>query len=243
MDELRAKLSQKFEGKPRKVRFRISSAYSGRVLKQVYEDGLESEEPEEQYPGGTVKARLCQGIEPGRAGAHQHWDSPFPSPTSLIAQRINVFRDGERYSMTGRQTVFSNLSTTHSKASTILDFGKIIIYTSNLRIVRSSANQKELVSDPLQNRSTPKDSESLDRDQGNEESGEKQLGATDKQDTEEGQTGSLCPQCAGAGCAPCSLCHGSKLSMFANRFKESFRAIRCPGCDENGEQPCQNCAH
>uniref|UniRef100_V9LEV6 Glutaredoxin domain-containing cysteine-rich protein 2-like protein n=2 Tax=Callorhinchus milii TaxID=7868 RepID=V9LEV6_CALMI len=31
--------------------------------------------------------------------------------------------------------------------------------------------------------------------------------------------------------------------MFANRFKESFRAIRCPGCDENGEQPCQNCAH
>uniref|UniRef100_A0A4W3GE40 Glutaredoxin and cysteine rich domain containing 2 n=1 Tax=Callorhinchus milii TaxID=7868 RepID=A0A4W3GE40_CALMI len=234
MDELRAKLSQKFEGKPRKVRFRISSAYSGRVLKQVYEDGLESEEPEEQYPGGTVKARLCQGIEPGRAGAHQHWDSPFPSPTSLIAQRINVFRDGERYSMTGRQTVFSNLSTTHSKASTILDFGKIIIYTSNLRIVRSSANQKEVGAGWeilfLYPSDLPLPSPSSDR-------------ALKHSFSTDGQTGSLCPQCAGAGCAPCSLCHGSKLSMFANRFKESFRAIRCPGCDENGEQPCQNCAH
>ncbi|CAJ0947358.1 unnamed protein product [Ranitomeya imitator] len=50
-----------------------------------------------------------------------------------------------------------------------------------------------------------------------------------------------CSQCKGSGCAPCSLCHGSKFSMLANRFKESYRALRCPACDENGLQACQMC--
>ncbi|XP_067851899.1 glutaredoxin domain-containing cysteine-rich protein 2 [Heptranchias perlo] len=171
MEELRSKLSKKFE--PKKVRFRISSAYSGRVLKQVYEDGSESEEPEDESPRGSLKTQLSERFEVGLAGAQERWDSACPSSTRLIAQRINVFRDGDRYSVTGGQNLFSDLTATRSK-----------------------------------------ESESEPR----------------------------CPQCDGAGCAPCSLCHGSKLSMFANRFKESFRAIRCPGCNENGLQPCQTCA-
>lgn len=51
-----------------------------------------------------------------------------------------------------------------------------------------------------------------------------------------------CPQCGGSGCAPCSLCHGSKLSMLANRFNESIRALRCPACFPDGLQRCQRCA-
>uniref|UniRef100_UPI00398EC679 glutaredoxin domain-containing cysteine-rich protein 2 n=1 Tax=Pristiophorus japonicus TaxID=55135 RepID=UPI00398EC679 len=173
MEELRHKLSKKFEPKPRKVRFRISSAYSGRVLKQVYEDGSESEEPEDEGARGSLKAQLSEGFEIGRLGAQERWGPAFSSSTRLVAQRINVFRDGDRYSMTGGQNLFSNLTTTRSK---------------------------------------------------------------------EGESKPTCLHCDGAGCVPCSLCHGSKLSMFANRFKESFRAIRCPGCNENGVQPCQTCA-
>lgn len=51
-----------------------------------------------------------------------------------------------------------------------------------------------------------------------------------------------CSQCKGSGCAPCSLCHGSKFSMLANRFRESYRALRCPACAETGLQPCRVCA-
>ncbi|XP_067899136.1 glutaredoxin domain-containing cysteine-rich protein 2 [Heterodontus francisci] len=174
MEELRNKLSKKFEHKPRKVRFRISSSYSGRVLKQVYEDGSESEEPDDEGPCGSLKTQLSEGFEIGRTGVQERWDPSYPSSTRLLAQRINVFRDGGRYSMTGGQNSFTELTATRSK---------------------------------------------------------------------EGEPEPTCLQCKGAGCVPCSLCHGSKLSMFANRFKESFRAIRCPGCNENGVQPCQTCAH
>jgi len=51
-----------------------------------------------------------------------------------------------------------------------------------------------------------------------------------------------CSQCKGSGSAPCSRCHGSKFSMLANRFRESYRALRCPACNESGLQPCQLCA-
>ncbi|KAF6280744.1 glutaredoxin and cysteine rich domain containing 2 [Rhinolophus ferrumequinum] len=51
-----------------------------------------------------------------------------------------------------------------------------------------------------------------------------------------------CFHCRGSGSATCSLCHGSKFSMLANRFKESYRALRCPACNENGLQPCQICS-
>ncbi|XP_059506577.1 glutaredoxin domain-containing cysteine-rich protein 2 isoform X1 [Stegostoma tigrinum] len=173
MEELRSKFSKKCEPKPRKVRFRISSSYSGRVLKQVYDDGSESEEPEDDGHHGSLKTRRSERFEISRAVAQECWDPAYPSSTRLLAQRINVFRDGDRYSMTGEQNLFSDLTATRSK---------------------------------------------------------------------DGESEPTCLQCGGTGSVPCSLCHGSKLSMFANRFKESFRAIRCPGCNENGVQPCQTCA-
>lgn len=59
---------------------------------------------------------------------------------------------------------------------------------------------------------------------------------------QEGHAEHGCSQCKGSGCAPCSLCHGSKFSMLANRFRESYRALRCPACNESGLQPCHICA-
>ncbi|XP_078086856.1 glutaredoxin domain-containing cysteine-rich protein 2 [Mustelus asterias] len=236
MEELRSKISKKLEAKPRKVRFRISSSYSGRVLKQVYEDGSESEEPEDEGPRGSLKTQLRdEGFDMGRAKAQERWDA---SSTRFLAQRINVFRDGDRYNMTGGQNLFSHLTANRSKPSTILNFGKIIIYTSNLRIIKAPLTQKQILSKLLQTQLISGNTANLDGKGEAEESSEKQLGTA-----EVGESEPACLQCDGAGCVPCSLCHGSKLSMFANRFKESFRAIRCPGCNEKGVQPCQTCAH
>ncbi|GCC21947.1 hypothetical protein chiPu_0000330 [Chiloscyllium punctatum] len=237
MEELHSKFSNKCEPKPRKVRFRISSSYSGRVLKQVYEDGSESEEPEEDGQRGSLKTRLNERFEIGRAIAQEHWDTAYPSSTRLLAQRINVFRDGNRYSMTGEQNLFTDLTENRSKSSTILNFGKIIIYTSNLRIIKAPLTQRKLISKLFQTQLISENTANLDGKGEAEESSEKQL-----RTAEEGGLEPTCLQCDGAGSVPCSLCHGSKLSMFANRFKESFRAIRCPGCNENGVQPCQSCA-
>ncbi|XP_038652015.1 glutaredoxin domain-containing cysteine-rich protein 2 [Scyliorhinus canicula] len=234
MEEFRSKISKKLEAKPRKVRFRISSSYSGRVLKQVYEDGSESEEPEDEGPRGSLKTQLRdEGCEIGRAKA-----SSYSPSTRLLAQRINVFRDGDRYNMTGGQNLFGNLTASHSKPSTVLNFGKIIIYTSNLRIIKAPLTQKQILSKLLQTQLMSENTANLDRMGEAEENSDKQLGTA-----EVGESEPACLQCDGAGCVPCCLCHGSKLSMFANRFKESFRAIRCPGCNENGVQPCQTCAH
>lgn len=51
-----------------------------------------------------------------------------------------------------------------------------------------------------------------------------------------------CQHCGGSGCAPCSLCHGSKLSMLANRFNESISDLRCQACYPHGLERCQSCS-
>ncbi|MEQ2165949.1 Glutaredoxin domain-containing cysteine-rich protein 2, partial [Goodea atripinnis] len=51
-----------------------------------------------------------------------------------------------------------------------------------------------------------------------------------------------CQHCGGSGCSPCSLCHGSKLSMLANRFNESISDLRCQACYPHGLERCQSCS-
>ncbi|KAL7976426.1 hypothetical protein Chor_015490 [Crotalus horridus] len=50
-----------------------------------------------------------------------------------------------------------------------------------------------------------------------------------------------CLSCGGFGFLPCVMCHGSKMSMFRNCFTDSFKALRCTACNENGLQRCKNC--
>ncbi|KAG8439239.1 hypothetical protein GDO86_005458 [Hymenochirus boettgeri] len=233
MEELQKKLSQRHEEKSRKVRFKISSAYSGRVLKQVFEDGYELESPEEEYPHSFLHESFeC---------SEQYYSSDEPykrfyPTTRLTAKRISVFRDGTTYSLSGDPV----LSDSHgiNQTSDVIDFGKIIIYTSNLKIIRYPVDKKE----------PPDHQKSLYKGGCDEYEG-KFCSTTDKhknpseanvfQEDESYQ----CSQCKGSGSAPCSLCHGSKFSMLANRFKESYRSLRCPACDEKGLQPCQICRH
>ena len=105
MEDPEKKLTQKSDGKPRKVRFKISSSYSGRVLKQVFEDGQELESPKEEYPHSFLQ----ESLEP-MDGVYGSGEVPKPQPCSpkLTAQRISVFREGSAYTLAGSQPFFND---------------------------------------------------------------------------------------------------------------------------------------
>ncbi|XP_074529145.1 glutaredoxin domain-containing cysteine-rich protein 2 [Halichoeres trimaculatus] len=245
MEELQRKLNQRYEGtKPRKVRFKLASSYSGRVLKHVYEDGQELESPEEKYPHSFVHRKippshlemeqLC-----GFEDTHGDQQGVHP-PTGLIAQRINVYRGMSGYKPSAGQGEDAEGDGT----SSVLDFGKIIIYTSNLRIIRAPQRNPEA----LRHHSVPSvDLEGYPkaRERGSrrrakalctQDGGEKQISDSETKEADS------CQHCGGSGCAPCSLCHGSKLSMLANRFNESISDLRCQACYPHGLEKCQSCS-
>ncbi|KAL0161816.1 hypothetical protein M9458_041212, partial [Cirrhinus mrigala] len=89
MEELQRQPGDLIEDKPRKVRFKLASSYSGRVLKHVYEDGQELDSPEEQYPHSFIHTKMEMGH---LCGLEDMQDQSFFPPTGLIAQRINVYR-------------------------------------------------------------------------------------------------------------------------------------------------------
>ncbi|XP_032995899.1 glutaredoxin domain-containing cysteine-rich protein 2 [Lacerta agilis] len=284
MDELQVKLSPRHDARSRKVRFKISSAYSGRVLKQVYEDGQELEIPQVEYPH-----------------SFRHWsfepkddffglgEAPGPGfcpSAKMNAQRISVFREGNKYTLTGSPSLLNDhqaeeshmaqdphsphltnrarneghhtirmgsnqattLLTTDEENPPVLDFGKIIIYTSNLKIIRSPLTKKELVRKIIQDEGLEDWSFTYHEGRGetcsnpsDENIKETECELVHNEHMQEANGDISCSQCKGSGSAPCSVCHGSKFSMLANRFKESYRALRCPACNENGRQPCRTC--
>ncbi|NXE28166.1 GRCR2 protein, partial [Ardeotis kori] len=233
MDEHQKKLSQRHEGRPRKVRFKISSAYSGRVLKQVYEDGQELEPPAKEHS----RRFLRHSFEPGEhfCGAGEAPENRLgcssESPGIISACGVYLYRPDTDMILL--------------QVSPVLDFSKIIIYTNNLKIIRAPTDQKELMRRIIQTEGIS-DWAFVYRERkerfggGHKKDVEKKVACN--QYVQEGDAEHGCSQCKGSGSAPCSLCHGSKFSMLANRFRESYRALRCPACNESGLQPCQVCA-
>lgn len=110
------KLSQKSDDKPRKVRFKISSSYSGRVLKQVFEDGQELESPKEEYPHSFLQ----EALEP-MDGVYGSGEAPKPQLYSpkLTAQRISVFRDSGTYTLAGSQPLFNDYKANDHKVGIV----------------------------------------------------------------------------------------------------------------------------
>ncbi|NXQ26951.1 GRCR2 protein, partial [Alaudala cheleensis] len=239
MDEPQKKPGQRHEGRPRKVRFKISSAYSGRVLKQVFEDGQELEPPAKEHSRRFVR----HSFEPEELPSEGPEKSPFPWPVALTARRISVLREEPRHGLPA--PLLSDCGASPCRTSPVVDFGKIIIYTNNLKIVRAPMNQKELMRRIIQTEGI-NDWTFVYRDKKEQFSGGHKKDGDNKvtcsQYVQEINAELGCWQCKGSGCAPCSLCHGSKFSMLANRFRESYRALRCPACDESGLQPCRGCA-
>lgn len=105
MGDPEKKPNQTSDGAPRKVRFKISSSYSGRVLKQVFEDGQELESPKEEYPHSFLQ----EALEPADS-VYGSREAPKPRPCSpkLTAQRISVFREGHAYTLAGKQPFFND---------------------------------------------------------------------------------------------------------------------------------------
>ncbi|XP_028633792.1 glutaredoxin domain-containing cysteine-rich protein 2 [Grammomys surdaster] len=248
MEDSEKKLNQKSDDKPRKVRFKISSSYSGRVLKQVFEDGQELESPKEEYPHSFLQ----EALEP-MDGVYGSGEAPKPQLYSpkLTAQRISVFRDSGAYTLAGSQPLFNDYKANDHKPPPIIDFGKIIIYTNNLKIIRTPMDKRDFMRKILQKEEMAEE-ESLmitrETDGDRERNGsplpeESERAFLRSQHTQDGSVPEdNCLHCQGSGIATCSLCHGSKFSMLANRFKESYRALRCPACNENGLQPCRICS-
>ncbi|MBW03175.1 Glutaredoxin domain-containing cysteine-rich protein 2, partial [Eschrichtius robustus] len=112
MEDPEKKLNQKSDGKPRKVRFKISSSYSGRVLKQVFEDGQELESPKEEYPHSFLQ----ESLEP-MDGVYGSGEAPKPRSYSpkLTAQRISVFREGSAYTLASSQPFFNDFKANDRK--------------------------------------------------------------------------------------------------------------------------------
>ncbi|XP_004076280.2 glutaredoxin domain-containing cysteine-rich protein 2 [Oryzias latipes] len=246
MEEPHRKLNQHYEAtKPRKVRFKLASSYSGRVLKHVYEDGQELDSPEEQYPHSFLHHKippshleleqLCGFEEP-----NMEKQGVYPA-AGLIAQRINVYRGIGGYKPASDRR---DESQEDNKAS-VLDFGKIIIYTSNLRIIRAPPKRPEMLRQlpsvdlegypKARERASKRKTKALPSQEVVEKE-ERKIGDIE---TEEADS---CQHCGGSGCAPCSLCHGSKLSMLANRFNESISDLRCQACYPHGLEKCQSCS-
>ncbi|KAF7697411.1 hypothetical protein HF521_005829 [Silurus meridionalis] len=226
MEERLKKMGPRHEAKPRKVRFKLASSYSGRVLKHVYEDGQELDSPEEKYPHSFIHTKIPQHLDVEQLCSFEGQD--VDPPAGLTAQRINVYRAASG---------FIPLTSNDQQ-----DFEKIIIYTSNLKIIRSPSKKAESVGVNIhrgrgEEREVSPSREFRSKGRHRTKSARKEGRRPAPKEEETGG----CEQCGGLGAAPCSLCHGSKLSMLANRFNESIRELRCPACDPHGLQPCHSC--
>ncbi|XP_061895699.1 uncharacterized protein grxcr1a isoform X1 [Entelurus aequoreus] len=157
----------------------------------------------------------------------------------------------------------------------LLEFGRIVIYTTSFRVVRTTFERCELVRKIFQNHMLKfvEKNIALDGEYGKElderckrvgeppslpvvfidghylggaekildmnESGELQDLLTKIERVQHPQT---CQICGGFAFIPCPTCHGSKMSVFRNCFTDSFKALKCTSCNENGLRPCGSCS-
>ncbi|XP_045388423.1 glutaredoxin domain-containing cysteine-rich protein 1 isoform X3 [Lemur catta] len=154
--------------RPRRVRFRVASSHSGRVLKEVYEDG--------QPPGSLDSecASTC-GVDglsdsDGPQNGHLGWegDGPEHDQDKLLVlaraasekvfgtRRVNILSKngtvrGVKYKVSAGQALFNNLSTVLQPPCADLEFDRVVIYTTCLRVVRTTFERCELVRKIFQN--------------------------------------------------------------------------------------------
>ncbi|NXG26849.1 GRCR1 protein, partial [Dromaius novaehollandiae] len=281
----------------RKVRFRVASSHSGRVLKEVYADGEAGDSLDSEYASSSETdqaSRLSEveGQQNGHVGSECDENENEQDDLLILARatkeggfgtkRVNILSKngtvrGVKHKVSAGQALFDNLSKVFqvSDVSTGLECGRIVIYTTSLRVVRTTFERCELVRKIFQNHRVKFEEKNiaLNSDYGKElderckrvcevpslpvvfidghylggaekillmnESGELQDLLTK---IERVQHPHECLSCGGFGFLPCSVCHGSKMSVFRNCFTDSFKALKCTACNENGLQRCRSCA-
>ncbi|XP_061895700.1 glutaredoxin domain-containing cysteine-rich protein 1 isoform X2 [Entelurus aequoreus] len=284
------------QAKPQKrVRFRVASGSSGRVLKEIFKDegpcdsldsdcASSSDAERASTPstsgdgppyGGYLGSELDDSEgEPDEllvyAGATKDWT--FTSKRVNILSKNGTVR-GVKHKVSAGQTLFENLP--RNTVELLLEFGRIVIYTTSFRVVRTTFERCELVRKIFQNHMLKfvEKNIALDGEYGKElderckrvgeppslpvvfidghylggaekildmnESGELQDLLTKIERVQHPQT---CQICGGFAFIPCPTCHGSKMSVFRNCFTDSFKALKCTSCNENGLRPCGSCS-
>ncbi|XP_060936281.1 glutaredoxin domain-containing cysteine-rich protein 1 [Limanda limanda] len=283
--------------KPQKrVRFRVASGNSGRVLKEMFKDEGPSDSLESDCTSSSDADRASTPSTSGEPHGHLYGymgselDDSGSEPDDLLmyaggtkdwsftTKRVNILSKngtvrGVKHKVSAGQTLFENLPNCNS-LELLLEFGRIVIYTTSFRVVRTTFERCELVRKIFQNHRVRfveknialnseygKDLEERCKRVGEPPSlpvvfidghylggAEKILGMNESgefQDLmikiERVQHPQTCQSCGGFAFIPCPTCHGSKMSIFRNCFTDSFKALKCTSCNENGLQPCESC--
>ncbi|XP_022616097.1 glutaredoxin domain-containing cysteine-rich protein 1 [Seriola dumerili] len=284
--------------KPQKrVRFRVASGNSGRVLKEMFKDEGPSDSLDSDCTSSSDAERAstpstsgdAQGPLYGYLGSELDDSECEPDDLLMYAgatkdwmfttKRVNIMSKngtvrGVKHKVSAGQTLFENLPSSNS-VELSLEFGRIVIYTTSFRVVRTTFERCELVRKIFQNHRVKfvEKNIALDSEYGKEleerckrvgeppslpvvfidghylggaekilgmnESGELQDLLTKIERVQHPQT---CQTCGGFAFIPCPTCHGSKMSVFRNCFTDSFKALKCTSCNENGLQACVSCS-
>ncbi|CAL8263670.1 unnamed protein product [Lota lota] len=286
--------------KPRKrVRFRVASGNSGRILKEMFKDDGPSDSLDSDCTSGSDADRASTPSTSGDTSLYgslysslgSELDESESEPDDLLlhagarkdrvftTKRINIVSKngtvrGVKDKVSAGQVLFENLGESICP-QLLLEFGRIVIYTTSFRVVRTTFERCELVRKIFQNHSVKflEKNIALDIDYGKDleerckrvgeppslpvvfvdghylggaekildmnESGELQDLLTK---IERAQHHHPCQSCGGFAFIPCPMCHGSKMSVFRNCFTDSFKALKCTSCNENGLQPCPSCS-
>ncbi|XP_070693445.1 glutaredoxin domain-containing cysteine-rich protein 1 [Pempheris klunzingeri] len=284
--------------KPQKrVRFRVASGNSGRVLKEMFKDEGPSDSLDSDCTSSSDAERASTPSTSGDVQGHLYGylgselDDSECEPDDLLmyaggtkdwmftTKRVNILSKngtvrGVKHKVSAGQTLFENLPNSNSMELS-LEFGRIVIYTTSFRVVRTTFERCELVRKIFQNHRVKfvEKNIALDSEYGKEleerckrvgeppslpvvfidghylggaekilgmnESGELQDLLTKIERVQQPQT---CQTCGGFAFIPCPMCHGSKMSVFRNCFTDSFKALKCTSCNENGLQACTSCS-
>ncbi|KAL7862992.1 hypothetical protein SRHO_G00119760 [Serrasalmus rhombeus] len=286
--------------KPQKrVRFRVASGNSGRVLKEMFKDEGPTDSLDSDCTSSSEADRASTPSTSGELNGHlggylgSELDDSESEPDDLLlfaggknkdrvfsTKRVNILSKngtvrGVKHKVSAGQILFDNLTKVNGPELT-LEFGRIVIYTTSFRVVRTTFERCELVRKIFQNHRVKfmEKNIALDSEYGKEletrcrrvgeppslpvvfidghylGGAEKILGMNESgelQDLltkiERVQHPHTCQTCGGFAFVPCSMCHGSKMSIFRNCFTDSFKALKCTACNENGLQPCPSCSH
>ncbi|XP_034037836.1 glutaredoxin domain-containing cysteine-rich protein 1 [Thalassophryne amazonica] len=285
--------------KPQKrVRFRVASGSSGRVLKEMFKDEGPSDSLDSDCTSSSDADRASTPSTSGDTNTHHLYvflgselDDSESEPDDLLlyagatkdwmftTKRVNILSKngtvrGVKHKVSAGQTLFENLPNSNSMELS-LEFGQIVIYTTSFRVVRTTFERCELVRKIFQNHRVKfvEKNIALDSEYGKEleerckrvgeppslpvvfidghyfGGAEKILGMNESGELQDLLTKiervqhlQPCQTCGGFAFIPCSMCHGSKMSVFRNCFTDSFKALKCTSCNENGLQPCESCS-
>ncbi|XP_077388455.1 glutaredoxin domain-containing cysteine-rich protein 1 isoform X2 [Festucalex cinctus] len=253
------------QAKPQKrVRFRVASGSSGRVLKEMFKD----EGPCDSLDSDCTSSSVASGDGPPYLGSEL--DDSESEPDELLvyaagavkdrtftSKRVNILSKngtvrGVKHKVSAGQALFENLPHCNS-VELLLEFGRMVIYTTSFRVVRTTFERCELVRKIFQNHRLKfvERNIALDSDYGKElEERCKRVGEppslpvvfVDGHYIGRVQHPETCQNCGGFAFVPCPTCHGSKMSVFRNCFTDSFKALKCTSCNENGLRPCGSCS-